>query len=160
MNLLIDDRKDWLVASPNRLEIIENIIKTTLKQEAFCQDVEISLTLTDNQEIKEINAEHRNIDEITDVISFPQIDWAYNNIKPSEYTNGSEEDIILGDIVISVERLAEQAREYNHSEERELGFLVAHSMFHLLGYDHMEEEEEKEMIAKQEQVLAELGLIR
>lgn len=160
MNILIDDYNDWLASKPKMVSIIEDVVKTALEEEKFSMDVEVSVTLTDNETIKDINLNHRNIDEVTDVISFPQIDWEDDNNKPSGYTNLPGEDIILGDIVISTTRLAEQAKEYDHSLERELGFLVAHSMFHLLGYDHMDEDSEKKMIAKQEKVLGKLGLVR
>lgn len=160
MNILIDDVNDWLVEKPNMLEIIENVIRTSLEEEDFSTDVEVSVTLTNNKTIKEINRDHRNIDEVTDVISFPQIDWKDEQIEPGAYTNLAAGNIILGDIVVSIDRLKEQAIEYNHSLERELGFLIAHSMFHLLGYDHMTTEEEKEMMMKQERVLGKLGLVR
>ncbi len=156
MNILIDDMNNWLTGT-NRLKVIEDVIKTSLEEEGFSLDVEVSVTLTDNKEIKEINAQHRQINEVTDVISFPQIDWEN---EPEEYGALAGETIILGDIVISIDRLIEQAEEYNHSVDRELGFLVAHSMFHLLGYDHMEIDEEQTMIAKQEKVLGKLGLVR
>lgn len=157
MTLLIDDMNEWLTDSPQRLKIIEDVIKGSLEEEGVSKEVEVSVTLTDNAEIRQINAEHRNIDQVTDVISFPQIDWEN---EPSAYTSLAGEDIILGDIVISVDQLILQAEEYGHSLERELGFLVAHSMFHLLGYDHMEEEEEQTMVGKQERVLEKLGLVR
>ncbi len=160
MNVLIDDMNDWLTKHPNMLEIIHEVIKTSLEEEEFPIDVEVSITLTDNQAIKQLNADHRNTDQITDVISFPQIDWADGPIDPNDYRNTPQADIILGDIVISTQRLTEQAKAYNHSLERELGFLVAHSMFHLLGYDHIDQEEEQAMINKQEKILGKLGLVR
>lgn len=160
MNLLIDDGNNWLKQNPKMQEIIENVIMAVLDEEAFSKKVEISITLTDDEEIKEINAQHRNINQVTDVISFPQIDWERYESEPSGYTRPEKKDIILGDIVISIDRLIEQAADYNHSLERELGFLLAHSMFHLLGYDHMEEKEEEQMIEKQEAVLGKLGLVR
>jgi len=160
MNVLIDDKGCWLDTNPNMLGIIEDIIQTTLKQEGFPFDVEISLTLTNNETIQKMNFEYRNIDAVTDVISFPQIDWANENIVPSEYINPAEGDILLGDIIISTQQLQEQATRYEHSQERECGFLVAHSMLHLLGYDHLDKEEEEEMFAKQEAILQILGLER
>lgn len=160
MNILIDDHNDWLVGQPNMVKIIENVIKATLEEESFSMDVEISVTLTDDATIKDINFNYRNIDKVTDVISFPQINWENDKNKPNDYTKLTGEDIILGDIVISVVQLAKQAKEYNHSQEREFGFLVAHSMFHLLGYDHISENGEREMITKQEKVLGKLGLVR
>ena len=160
MNILIDDVNNWLDSNVNLKKIISDVIKASLEEEEFLEDVEISLTLTDNEEIKKINMEHRKINKATDVISFPQIDWLHEFLEPKGYTNLAGEDIILGDIVISAEKLEEQAKEYNHSIERELGFLIAHSMLHLLGYDHMEAHEEKEMIEKQEKILGKLGLVR
>ena len=160
MNILIDDDNNWLDEHPKMLEVIENVIARSLEEEEFTKDVEISLTLTDNETIKEINFDYRNIDGVTDVISFPQIDWAAENVSPSAYVNLRDGDILLGDIIISTQRLKEQATEYGHSLERECGFLVAHSMLHLLGYDHIQSEEEREMFVKQEKILKDLGLER
>lgn len=160
MNILVDDEGNWLDSHSNMLSIIENVVLTTLKQEGFSFDVEISLTLTDDDTIKKINFDYRNIDAITDVISFPQIDWISENIAPSEYINPVEGDILLGDIIISTQQLQKQAASYEHSIERECAFLVAHSMLHLLGYDHLEMEEEDEMFAKQEAILQLIGLVR
>ena len=101
-----------------------------------------------------------DLDAVTDVISFPQIDWAFENIAPSDYVSEVQGDILLGDIIISTQRLTEQAAEYGHSLERECGFLVAHSMLHLLGYDHMDEKEEDEMFQRQEEILQIAGLMR
>lgn len=157
MTVLIDDINEWLKNNPDRLKVIEDVIKVSLEEEQFSTEVEVSVTLTDDEEIKQINAQHRNIDEVTDVISFPQIDW---ESEAGNHLGLTCEDLILGDIVISVDRLILQAEEYGHSLERELGFLIAHSMFHLLGYDHMERAQEQIMIAKQEKVLGKLGLVR
>ena len=157
MKVLIDDQNHWLRDHVNRSKLIEDVIKACLEEERFTTDVEVSVTLTDDQEIKQINADYRQIEAVTDVISFPQIDWE-NEL--GGYTNLAGEDIILGDIVISVDQLIRQATQYNHSEERELGFLVAHSMFHLLGYDHIDTDQEQAMITKQETVLGKLGLVR
>ncbi len=157
MTVLIDDINEWLKNNPGRLKVIEDVIKVSLEEEQFSTEVEVSVTLTDDEEIKQINAQHRNIDEVTDVISFPQIDW---ESEAGNHLDLTCEDLILGDIVISVDRLILQAEEYGHSLERELGFLIAHSMFHLLGYDHMERAQEQIMIAKQEKVLGKLGLVR
>lgn len=117
-------------------------------------NTEVSVTIVDNEEIRKINNKFRNIDRATDVLSFPLIDFD-NESLPDD---GSK--IYLGDIIISIERAKEQAKEYGHSIDREIGFLTAHSMLHLLGYDHMVPEEEKEMFAKQEEILNNLGLRR
>lgn len=134
--------------------LIENVISEALRYEGVNDNAEISVTIVDNAEIRKINNKFRNIDRATDVLSFPLIDFDNEGL-PSD---GSK--IYLGDIIISIERAKEQANEYGHSLDREVGFLTAHSMLHLLGYDHMVPEEEKVMFAKQEEILNNLGLKR
>lgn len=135
-------------------KLIENVISEALRYEGVNDNTEVSVTIVDNEEIRKINNKFRNIDRATDVLSFPLIDFD-NESLPDD---GSK--IYLGDIIISIERAKEQAKEYGHSLDREIGFLTAHSMLHLLGYDHMVPEEEKEMFAKQEEILNNLGLRR
>ena len=133
-------------------KLIEKVISEALRYEGVNDNTEVSVTIVDNEEIRKINNKFRNIDRATDVLSFPLIDFD-NESLPDD---GSK--IYLGDIIISIERAKEQAKEYGHSIDREIGFLTAHSMLHLLGYDHMVPEEEKEMFAKQEEILNNLGL--
>lgn len=148
----------------NYLDIDENdsykeIIKKVLKK---CFEIEklenknlyVNVVLTNAKDIKSINKEHRGIDKETDVLSFPMFEK--NEIANLDNTN---EDI-LGDMVISIERVEEQAKEYGHSFERELAYMVVHSFYHLLGYDHMTEEDKKEMREKEENVLGILGIRR
>ena len=135
-------------------KLIENVISDALKYEGVSDNTEISVTIVDNEEIRKINNKFRNIDRATDVLSFPLIDFDNEDLP----NDGSK--IYLGDIIISIERAKEQANEYGHSLDREVGFLTAHSMLHLLGYDHMVPEEEKVMFAKQEEILSNLGLKR
>mgnify|MGYP005864861035 FL=1 len=135
-------------------KLIENVISEALKYEGVSDNTEISVTIVDNEEIRKINNKYRNIDRATDVLSFPLIDFDNEDLP----NDGSK--IYLGDIIISIERAKEQANEYSHSLDREVGFLTAHSMLHLLGYDHMVPEEEKVMFAKQEEILSNLGLKR
>ena len=135
-------------------ELIEKVIAESLRYENISNNCEISVTIVDNEEIHQINLKHRGIDRATDVLSFPLIDFE----KESLPTDGSK--IYLGDIIISIERAIEQAKEYGHSIDREVGFLTAHSMLHLLGYDHMVEDEEKVMFKKQEEILNNLNLRR
>ena len=135
-------------------KLIEKVISEALRYEGVNDNTEVSVTIVDNEEIRKINNKVRNIDRATDVLSFPLIDFD-NESLPDD---GSK--IYLGDIIISIERAKEQAKEYGHSIDREIGFLTAHSMLHLLGYDHMVPEEEKEMFAKQEEILNNLGLRR
>lgn len=126
----------------------------------------MNVLFTDNASIREINRENRDIDAPTDVLSFPIGEYPV----PGQFDTLEEEqpdvfhpdtgELMLGDIVISVERVMSQAEEYGHSAERELGFLLAHSILHLCGYDHMEEEERLEMEEKQRQIMDALELYR
>ncbi len=134
--------------------IIKLVIDETLKSEGFVNIGEVSVSIVTNSEIRKINKKFRGIDKETDVLSFPLND----NLKDSDYKY--EEELPLGDIIISLEKAKEQSKAYGHNLERELGFLTAHSVLHLLGYDHMTEEEEQEMNFKQEQVLQRLKLLR
>lgn len=118
------------------------------------ENVEVSITLVDNATIHELNREHRGVDRPTDVLSFSQLEGEELASPPE----GGP--LLLGDIVVSLERCREQAEEYGHSYERELGFLIAHGMLHLLGYDHQTPEEEAEMMATTEAILGALGLKR
>lgn len=122
---------------------LDGVIKRTLKQEKVKNAI-FSIIFVDEKEIQKINKEYRNIDKITDVISFAFEDNA--NIVYNDFR-------VLGDIYICIPRMLEQAKEYGHSEKRELAFLTVHGLLHLLGYDHQTKEEEKEMFALQELVL-------
>ena len=138
---------------------IENLIEictaAALEEEGIDDTAEVSVTLVDNEGIRQLNKEHRDIDRETDVLSFPLGDDNGYEIDPDN------DAIMLGDIVISLEKAAQQAQEYGHSYRREVAFLITHSLFHLLGYDHVNsEEEEKEMFGKQEKVLEKLGITR
>ncbi len=133
-------------------QLVESVIIKALDLEMFSKNVEVSFSLVDNEEIKQLNNYFRGKDYATDVLSFPLID-NFDNIINMEY-------IPLGDIVISIDKTIEQAKEYNHSIKREFAFLVVHSILHLLGYDHMTEVEEKEMFEKQEIILNEIGVLR
>ena len=127
----------------NDYSYLDGVIKRTLKQEKVNNAI-FSIIFVDEKEIQKINKEYRNIDKITDVISFAfedNADIVYNDFR------------VLGDIYICIPRMLEQAKEYGHSEKRELAFLTVHGLLHLLGYDHQSEEEEKEMFALQELVL-------
>lgn len=147
-------------------EIIERVIEAAIEYENCPYEAEIEVILTDNLSIQEINQQHRGIDSPTDVLSFPMIDYkipsnfSHLEEEAQDYFNPETGELLLGDIVISVEKVMEQAEKYGHSTERELAFLVAHSMLHLFGYDHMEEAERKEMEKKQEEILNKLGIER
>lgn len=135
-------------------KLVEDCARAALEEEKIEDDAEVSVTLVDNSRIRELNKEFREIDRETDVLSFPLGDENGFEVDPDT------DAILLGDIVISLEKAKSQSEEYGHSFRREVAFLVTHSLFHLLGYDHMTPEEETEMFAKQEKVLTNLGITR
>ena len=132
----------------------------------FPYEAEVNLTLTDNEGIHVINKEFREIDQPTDVLSFPMLnyekpgDFAFLDDEDSDDFNPDTGEALLGDIVISIEKVYEQAENYGHSTEREYAFLITHSMLHLFGYDHMEEDEAKVMEAKQKEILEQMNILR
>lgn len=135
------------------MRLMEKAALTILEDEGIRPDeAEISVTFVSDEEIRELNAAYRGIDRATDVLSFPQFDDA-NDIP-------DEGPAVLGDVVISLGRVKEQAAEFGHSEEREAVYLFVHSILHLLGYDHMEEDEKKEMRAAEERTMEKLGITR
>ena len=147
-------------------DIIKSVINESIDYEKCPYEVEVNVILTDNREIHQINKDHRDVDSPTDVLSFPMVDYEnpsdFEGIedKTEDYFNPDTGELMLGDIVISVEKVIEQAQEYGHSIKRELAFLVAHSMMHLFGYDHMVVEEATIMEAKQNEVLNKLSIFR
>lgn len=147
-------------------EVAEAVISETLDYEECPYEVQVNIILTSNDEIRQINLEQRGIDAPTDVLSFPMIEYAY----PSDFTvleaddmNNFDPDtgeLILGDIVISVDKVIEQAEKYAHGVKREYAFLIAHSMLHLFGYDHMDEVERENMELRQDEILNRLNITR
>lgn len=141
-------------------ECIRKVAQEALRYEDCNFDAEIDVTIVDNEQIREINNEHRGKDAPTDVLSFPMLEFDGDNEIDAEF-DMEDGAVILGDIVISLERAKEQAEEYGHSLKREVSFLTAHSMLHLLGYDHENSEEEAEiMFKKQDDILNNLGITR
>lgn len=147
-------------------EIADSVIEKVLETEGCPYEVQVNVLLTDNEGIHGFNAQFRGIDKETDVLSFPNVEYevAGDFSKVEEQTadcfDPESGELILGDIIISVDRVKEQAQNYGHSEKREFAFLIAHSMLHLCGYDHMEEAEAKQMEIKQENILLSLGITR
>lgn len=151
-------------------KIITDVVNEAMDYEKCPYEAEVNVILTDNEAIHEINKEHRDVDSATDVLSFPMIEYEIPadfdsledemNVNTEDYFNPDSGELMLGDIVVSVEKVVEQAEKYGHSPKRELAFLVAHSMMHLFGYDHMEEAEAKVMERKQNEVLERLGISR
>ncbi|MBQ4166309.1 MAG: rRNA maturation RNase YbeY [Oscillospiraceae bacterium] len=155
IEIFYSNEQDKLDPPADIEQLIEKCTRAALAEEEINEDAQVSVTLVDNEAIREINREHRDIDRATDVLSFPLGD------EDSFDTDPETGAILLGDIVISLERAAEQAKEYGHSFYREVAFLITHSLFHLLGYDHVDsEEDEKLMFGKQDKVLEALGITR
>ena len=148
-------------------KLANSVADTVLKMEGCAADLEVGLTITDSEGIHELNKEFRGIDAPTDVLSFPNVSYEkagdFSVLLGEQLVDLLDPDtgrIMFGDIVINEDRVRSQAKDYGHSVKREFAFLVAHSMLHLCGYDHMEEEEAKVMEKKQEDVLGELGITR
>lgn len=152
--ILFSDEQDKVSLDFDAVKLAEDCTREALAEEEIEDDAEVSLTFTDNAEIRVLNRQFREIDRETDVLSFPMGDEDGFEVNPET------DALLLGDIVISLERAKSQAEEYGHSMKREVAFLIAHSLFHLLGYDHMTPDEETEMFAKQEKVLQKLGITR
>jgi len=147
-------------------ELMDAVMEEALEEEDCPFEAQVNLLITDDSGIREFNRRLRNVDSPTDVLSFPMIpfekeaDFSIVEEKEADYFDPDSGELLLGDIIISADRVREQAAGYGHSEKRELAFLIAHSMFHLCGYDHMTEEEAKIMEQKQEKVLTALGITR
>ena len=143
--------------------LASQVADKVLEMEKCPYDGQVNLVLTDNEEIKRVNTEFRNIQAPTDVLSFPMIPFEtpadYSVVEEDEsYFDLDSDELLLGDIMISVPKVFAQAEEYGHSVKREFCFLVAHSMLHLLGYDHMTDEDKAVMRAKEEEALREIRL--
>ena len=146
-------------------ELATRVITFTADHEQFPFEAEVNLLLVDNEAIHKINWEYRNIDRPTDVLSFPLLSYDeagnFDGIEASDDNfNPDTGEVMLGDIIISVDKVAEQADTYGHSEMREFAFLIVHSMLHLFGYDHMEPDEAAFMENKQKKILNELNILR
>lgn len=137
-------------SSEEFLEIINKSIEKTLEVMDLNSNYEVSVTLVDGKTIRELNREYRGVDKVTDVLSFP-LDF------------GSELDMPitpLGDVVINLEKIKEQAEEFGHSEMRELSYLTVHSLLHLLGFDHIADEDRKDMREKEKEIMKALDILK
>ena len=165
--ILIDNRQNTIEVTKELENSIENSVKLTLNEEMVNIPEEVSIVLVDNTEIRELNKEFRDIDKVTDVLSFPMLEYPENMVFKDIYVSYKFEPIdlddgklILGDIVISLEKAVEQSMEYGHSFMREVCYLTVHSVLHLLGYDHMEEEQKSIMRNREEYLLNKMDLSR
>ncbi len=147
-------------------ELVEQVAGQVLDTESCPYEVQLNVLITDNAGIREYNRQFRDIDKETDVLSFPNIDFESPAVfeieedREADYFDPDSGELILGDIILSVDRVKEQAESYGHSLKREFAFLVAHSLLHLCGYDHMEEADAAIMETKQEAALQALGITR
>lgn len=148
MEVYYDDRQDNITITEDMKDLIEKSIKAVLKVEELDDDVEVSVSFVGDEEIRELNRDYRGVDKSTDVLSFPMDD---------EFIIDNR---ILGDVIINTRRVMEQAEELGHSHERELSYLTVHSVLHLLGYDHMEDEDKIEMREREKLSMKELEIYR
>ncbi len=165
MNIVIECEPS--VHCPEHFDsIIRDVVAGTLDYLNCPYECELSVTITDNDGIHDINLSERGIDAPTDVLSFPMLDFekpndlSYIEQYPQDYFNPETGEMLLGDIVISIDKVKSQAAEYGHSEEREIAFLTAHSMLHLMGYDHIDDEERLVMEDMQRKILEMKGYNR
>ncbi|WP_077214014.1 rRNA maturation RNase YbeY [Bacillus dakarensis] len=156
MSLNIDFLDETEQLDQTQIQNLERLLNYAADQEGVESESEVSVTFVTNERIHEINKQYRDKDQPTDVISFALEEMGEGEIEVS----GSGMPRVLGDIIVSLAKAEEQAKEYGHSFDRELGFLVVHGFLHLLGYDHMVEEEEKIMFERQRVILDEFGLQR
>ncbi|MDV3428690.1 MAG: rRNA maturation RNase YbeY [Bacillota bacterium] len=165
--ILINNEQDKISYDRDLEDTLEKIINFTLEEQQVKIPCEISLTFVDNDGIKELNKNYRGIENETDVLSFPMLEYPEgeyykdvysDNVFKDEFKDG--DDLVLGDIVISLEKAEDQSKEYNHPFIREVCYLTVHSMLHLLGYDHMEDEMKKVMREEEEKILSAFNLRR
>ena len=164
MTLLFEEEGSLKLSLPCE-ELAVKVIEMALDYAKCPYEAEVNLLLTMNDEIQEMNRNFRGIDRATDVLSFPMVDYetagSFSFLEDAlEYFNPESGELMLGDIVISKEKVVSQAEEYGHSIEREYAFLIAHSMLHLFGFDHMEEEARAVMERKQAEILERLQILR
>ncbi len=147
INVLFDDRQDFMEITTDNEDAIKKAVEAVLKAEELHGDFEVSVSFVTNEEIKELNRDYRNVDSETDVLSFP-MDDEFDGVT------------ILGDIVLSTQKIIEQANDLGNSLEREMLYLTVHSMLHLIGYDHMNDDEKKEMREKEKEIMKNLKIFK
>lgn len=161
MSVLIDNRQNGITVDEAMETMVNQVVEKVLAYEECEEEFEISISFVDNEEMRSLNMEYRGIDKETDVLSFPMVEFLDGELEEEEEdAEYIDEEIPLGDIVISMEKAQEQSEEYGHSFNRELAFLLVHGMLHLLGYDHEDEASERKMFEKQEDILREMNLLR
>jgi|LGVE01.1.fsa_nt_gb probable rRNA maturation factor len=150
MEILIDNRTEGWEINQDEIKLIDTVCETTFNHLGDKTNFEVSISFVTNEEIRELNRTYRNKDSATDVLSFPM----------EEEFELDFENTILGDVVISVDRIREQAEEFKHSFQRELSYLLVHSLLHLLGFDHIEEDEKLEMRKEEKEIMDKLKIYK
>ncbi|WP_040211376.1 rRNA maturation RNase YbeY [Clostridium polynesiense] len=165
--IYIDDRQNKISVGEEFYRTIEEVADFALREEGVKIPYEISVLFVDNNEIAEINNETRNINKETDVLSFPMLDYPNGKVFKDVYLNYDfnltymdGNDLVLGDVVLSLEKAKEQSEDFGHSFQREVCYLIVHSILHLLGYDHMEESDKIKMRTQEEVILEKLNIKR
>ncbi len=153
VDILYDDRQDKMKVTDGNIEAIKKTVIACLETEGMDGIYEVSVSFVTNEEIKELNRQYRNVDSETDVLSFPLDD------EDDDFSMDGD-SMLLGDIVLSTEKIIEQAKDFGHSLEREMLYLVAHSTLHLLGYDHMEDDEKSEMRQREKEIMKKLSVFK
>ncbi len=165
MSIYIDNELDMEI-STDYINVVEDIVEASIDYINCPYECEVNIIFTDNKGIQEINNTHRDIDSPTDVLSFPMCEFekigCFDNLEdnPMEYFNQDSGELMLGDIILNIDRVKSQAEEYGHTKRRELAFLTAHSMLHLFGYDHINDEDRIIMEKQQEEILTKKGYTR
>lgn len=169
MSIYISNETDTVLDVPDTEALIRRVIEAALEFEGCPFETEVNVTIADDDEVHRINREFRGIDRATDVLSFPGLELDapgdFSGISAeddfcAEFFNPDTGELMLGDMIISADKVRAQAAEYGHGELRELAFLVVHSMYHLFGYDHEDEDDARLMESRQEAVLEGLGIGR
>ncbi len=159
--ILIENNQQEIVISDDIKNLIQKCADAVMEYEGCDFDAEVSITIVDEDEIKNLNREYRDKDSVTDVLSFPMLEFDDNGEMIYDEYDFDGESIVLGDIIICAQRAKQQSEEYAHSYEREIAFLTVHSMLHLLGYDHEHSDDmEQEMFKKQKEILEKMGITR
>lgn len=166
MTINVENESQIQLSGVDIEEVAKRVIEAALDYEGCPYEAEINLFLTNNSHIRQINRQYRKLDRVTDVLSFPMLEFD----NPSDFSCAEAEaygcfhpetgELLLGDIILSLEKVKEQAKKYGHSEEREYAFLIIHSMLHLFGYDHIASEEAREMEERQNAILRSLNILR
>lgn len=160
MNIYLENETDTEFQIDSYEDVIRRAVECVAEDKDIPDDADVNVLITDLEGIRQINLQTRDIDSPTDVLSFPYFEFDEPGIFPEMDNNPEEEEVILGDIVLCADKIISQAEEFGHSQERELAFLVVHSMLHLSGYDHMEEKDAALMQSEEKRLMEILGILR